>query len=153
MTDNVTDKTCICHDLAGSATLPLGIDPKATPSICCGPNIVNFTKATSLEEMVNHIYGKISILQNENRPHMFVRELSIYVDYLKFELKKTSDGLLDKTNKYFQGFKDNLISGIEHYHEIAEQFNQEQRDKFKKELDILLAEIELLSLCPTEQPS
>ncbi len=151
ITDNVTDKTCICHDLAGSATLPLGIDPTATPSICCGPNIVNFSKATNLEEMVNHIYGKISLLQDENRPHMFIKELNLYVDYLKDELKKSSDGLLDKTNKYFNDFRQNLQSGIDHYYEIAEQFNQAQQVKFKNDLDNLLKEIEMINFGVTQQ--
>ena len=143
--DNVTDKSCICHDLAGSATLPLGIDKDATPSVCCGPNIVNFSKITSLEEMVNHIYGKISLLSSEHRPHMFIKELSLYIDYLKEEIQKTSDGLLDKTSKYFQEFKQNLKNGIDHYYEIAEQFNHTHREKFKKDLDTLLQELELLT--------
>ncbi len=150
---NVTDKSCICNDLAGSATLPLGIDPKATPSVCCGPNIVNFSKATSLEEMINHIYGKISLLHNDNRSHMFIKEINLYIDFLKDEMKKTSDGLLDKTTKYFQEFKQNLLSGIEHYYEIADQFNQIQREKFQKDLDNLLDEIEMLTLKPLQQPS
>ena len=150
---NVTDKSCICNDLAGSVTLPLGIDTKATPAICCGPNISNFSKVTNLEDMVNHIYGKISLLQSDDRPHMFIKELSLYVDYLKDELKKTSDGLLDKTTKYFQEFKNNLLSGIDHHYEIAEQFNQTQKEKFKKDLDILLNEIEMLNLQSTELPT
>lgn len=150
---NVTNKSCICHDLAGSATLPLGIDSNATPSVCCGPNIVNFSKATSLEEMINHIYGKISLLHNDNRSHMFIKEINLYLDYLKNEMKKTSDGLLDKTTKYFQEFKQNLLSGIEHYYEITEQFNQTQKEKFQKDLDNLLNEIEMLTLKPLQQPS
>ncbi len=153
LTANVTDKSCICHDLAGAATLPLGMDPKATPSICCGPNIVNFTKITSLEEMINHIYGRISILQNDNRPHMFIKELNLYVDYLKDEMKKTSDGLLDKTTKYFTEFKENLQNGIDHYYEIAEQFNQTQQENFKNDLDRLLKEIEMLTFQPMQQPT
>lgn len=149
--NNVTDKTCICHDLAGVATLPLGINPKATPSICCGPNIINFTKATSLEEMANHIYGEISLLQNDTRSHMFIKELSLYVEHLKEEMKKTSDGLLDKTTKYFQEFKQNLQDGIDHYYEIAGQFNLTQQEKFKKDLDDLLKEIEMLTFNSIQQ--
>ncbi|MCP4703448.1 MAG: hypothetical protein GY865_02465, partial [candidate division Zixibacteria bacterium] len=59
---NAMAKACICHDLAGGATLKLGIDAKARPAVCCGPNITNFSKIATLEEMVDHIYGRISLL-------------------------------------------------------------------------------------------
>ena len=65
-----------------------GIDPAATPAVCCGPNIVNFSRIATLEEMVGHIYGRISLLSGADRPHMFLRELALYVDYLRNELAK-----------------------------------------------------------------
>ena len=33
--------------------------------------------------MVGHIYGRISLLTNPDRPHMFLRELALYIDYLR----------------------------------------------------------------------
>ena len=59
----VTVKSCICHDLAGVATKPRGIDRLATPSICCGPNIAYFRREASLDEMIGHIYGRGDLLQ------------------------------------------------------------------------------------------
>jgi len=140
--DKVLAKACICHDLAGSATLKHGIDKKAHPSVCCGPNIVNFSKVATLEEMVGHIYGRLSLLTDIDRPHMFIKELSLYVDYLRRELRETSEGLLNKTAKCLQDVKHNLISAIEHYEDIAEQFGLEQRERFLKDLDTLFGEIE-----------
>jgi hypothetical protein len=34
--EKVFAKSCICHDLAGNATLKNNIDPDATPAVCCG---------------------------------------------------------------------------------------------------------------------
>ncbi len=140
--EGVLAKSCICHDLAGGATLKLGIDKKATPAVCCGPNIVNFSKIATLEEMVSHIYGRISLLTDPDRPHMFVKELSLYVDYLRRELQETSEGLIDKTAKCLTDVKSNLKAGIEHYQSIAEQFGQEQKEKFLNDLEALFDEIE-----------
>ena len=140
--NEVLVKSCICHDLAGSATLTNGIDENANPAVCCGPNIVNFTRVVSLEEMVGHIYGRLSLLTNSDRPHMFIREISLYVDYLRGELQKTSEELLSKATDRFQEFKKNLISGIEYYQDLAEQFSQEHREKFLQDLDTLFEEIQ-----------
>ena len=139
---NVTDKSCICNDLAGSSTLTLGIDTKATPAVCCGPNITNFSEISTLEEMVNHIYGRISLLSNSQRPHMFIKELSLYIDHLQEEMRQSSEGLMNRTAKYFNEYKKNLQQGIEYYSKIAEQFNQEQIDKFNNELDRLIEEFD-----------
>ena len=142
----VLAKSCICHDLAGGATLKLGIEPPATPAICCGPNIVNFSKIASLEEMVGHIYGRLSLLSNPNRPHIFVRELAINVDYLAAEFKKFQLGISSSTHDYFLEFRENLAAGIEHYRRHAERIAAEKRAAFLDELQrlqSLLAEIPL----------
>ena len=86
-------KSCICHDLAGAATLKNGIDPTATPAVCCGPNIVNFARVATLEEMVGHIYGRKSLLTSGKRPHMFLREVSLNIDYFRNELAKQKIGV------------------------------------------------------------
>lgn len=140
--ERVVVKSCICNDLAGVAVIKHGLGSDAKPAICCGPNIVNFSKIASLEEMVGHIYGRLSILTNTNRSHMFISELSLYVDYLENELQKASEGLIDKTTDFFYGFKGNLIDGIEYYRGFAEQFSQGQKERFLKELDSLFKQLE-----------
>ena len=46
---HVTAKACICHDLAGGATGPSGLDPAATTAVCCGPNGVYFSRIAGEE--------------------------------------------------------------------------------------------------------
>jgi len=131
----VLAKSCICHDLAGGATLKLDIDPAATPAICCGPNIVNFSRIASLEEMVGHIYGRTSLLTNSARPHMFVRELTINIDFLRAELKKHQLGIGSYTLDYFREFRDNLLDGIDHYRRFADRIDAKARTAFLDELE------------------
>ncbi len=142
----VLEKTCICHDLAGSATLKYGIDQDATPSVCCGPNILNFKKIASLEDMVGHIYGRLSLLANSERPNMFLEEIRLYVEQLRKEMKEFSDGLQSRQQSYLAGFKKNLLSGIEYYRGMTRQFIEDQRDRFLEELKSLQQEIEMMSL-------
>ncbi|MCP4703206.1 MAG: hypothetical protein GY865_01230, partial [candidate division Zixibacteria bacterium] len=122
---------------------------KARPAVCCGPNITNFSKIATLEEMVDHIYGRISLLTDTERPHMFIKELSLYIDHFKLELQKASEGLLNKTAKCSIDFKRNLISSIDYYRDLAEQFGQEHKEKFLKDLDVLYSEVENIILEPT----
>ncbi len=135
-------KSCLCLDLTGGATLKYDIDPKATPAVCCGPNIVNFSKIATLEEMIDHIYGRLCLITNADRPHVFIKELSLYVDYFREEFQVASDEFTEKTAKRFLEFKGNLNVGIEHYRELGERFNQEQKERFHSALDSLFEEID-----------
>ena len=150
MKENILSKSCICHDLAGVATVKNGIDNDATPAICCGPNIVNFSKIATLEEMVDHIYGRLSLLTNPDRPHMFIREIMIYIEYLRKEVEKCSLKLSTRTPDYFREFKGNLLKGIENYSLLAEQFIEEQKELFLDELKTLKKEIESIPVLTAE---
>jgi hypothetical protein len=143
--DSVLSKSCICHDLGGATTLKYDIDPAATPSICCGPSILDFTKISTLEEMVAHIYGRLSLMANKERPHMFINELMLYIDHLREETKKFSLKLSFRTPAYFSKFKKNLLEGIEYYHRLAGQFIDEQRAQFLEDLRVLRDEIERIA--------
>jgi hypothetical protein len=140
--ESVIAKSCICHGVGGCVTLKHGIDQDARPTVCCGPNIVNFSEVASLEEMIGHIYGRLSLLADPNRPHMFIRELSLYVDYFRREFQQASEGLLNKTAKCFLDFRRNLITAIEYYQGLAEQLSLEHRERFLRDLDTLFKEIE-----------
>ncbi len=144
--EDVLAKSCICHDLAGAATLAFGIDPEATPAVCCGPNIVNFKKVASLEEMVGHIYGRLSILANPERPHMFVQELRLYIDYLRGEAERHALNLTRRQPRQLREFRENLLSGIEYYRGLAGQFLEQQKERFQRELSTLKGELEDLPL-------
>ena len=144
--DSVLSKSCICHDLGGATALKYDIDPAATPSICCGPSILDFTKISTLEEMVAHIYGRLSLITNSERPHMFIKELMLYIDHLREEAKNFSLKLSFRTPAYFSKFKTNLLAGVEYYHRLAGQFIEEQRKQFLADLKVLQDEIERLTL-------
>jgi len=137
-------KVCLCVDLAGPATLTYGIEPEANPCICAGPNGAYFDRTYTLEEMVGHIYGRISSLVHSERPHMFIKELAIYIEYLKEELDRYALKLSERTPKYFEEFHDNLMNGIEHYHKLAGEYLVDRKEKFLKDLDSLKAEVEKL---------
>jgi hypothetical protein len=144
--EKVFAKSCICHDLAGNATLKNNIDPGATPAVCCGPGIVDFSKIATLQEMVNHIYGRLSLLTNSDRPNMFIRELGLNIDRLRNEIEEFSVGGLSTTPKYFQEFKSNLLKGIEYYQELADQFVEEQQRLFLDDLKRLHETVKTISL-------
>ncbi|MDZ7615178.1 MAG: hypothetical protein U5K51_16895 [Flavobacteriaceae bacterium] len=53
-----------------------------------GPEYGLFFKGSITEEMIQHIYGRTSVMTDSNRPNMFIKELGMYVDYLKNEIGK-----------------------------------------------------------------
>jgi hypothetical protein len=148
--DKVREKSCVCHDVGGTATLKNGIDPDATPTICCGINITNFSARASLEEMVGHIYGRISLLRGTNRVHMFVQELQIYIDHLRAETDSLSLGLSIRTTKYIADFKDNLLAGIRYYRILARRFVGKRQERFVADLEALRKELESISPVVTQ---
>ena len=139
--EKAEEKSCICHDLGGTITLKHGIDPEATPSICCGANIAYFSKITSLKEMADHIYGRLSLLTDPNRPHMFIQELQINIELLRKEIEDVSAGLAARTDKYFHEYRGNLLDGIEYYRTLAGEFTGGQRERFTSGLEALFDDL------------
>ena len=146
----VLAKSCICCDLGGSTQLRYGIEPEATPAICCGPNIRYFSAIATLEQMVGHIYGRLSLLTSSERPHMFIEELRVYVDHLSDEARKLALGLAQQKEKYYHEFKDNLLEGVEYYTLLAGQIVAEQRERFLADLQALRSEIEAILPVPAD---
>lgn len=149
--DKVVVKSCICHDLGGGARLKSGVDTDSTTAVCCGPNIANFSRIASLEEMINHIYGRANLMANQERVHMFIQELKIYIEHLRKEVEDFSRGLATKTPKYFEEFKENLLEGIQYYRDLAKQVVDEKREKFLTDLAGLQKQLELIE--PAAKPS
>lgn len=119
--NKIIEKTCTCVGLGTSVLLANNLDTKTEGegvSVCPGPNIAYFSRAMGLEEIINAIYGKIPRITKENRPNMFVKELNIYIDFLK---KKLEEGIFDhnpKQIKYLKTFARNLKEGLEYYNEL-----------------------------------
>jgi hypothetical protein len=90
----VIEKDCLCEGLGAAALLKEGLNPAhrlEAVAICPGPNTAYFSKVVTLRTMVDHIYGRVDLLAGVERPHMFAKELSLYMDYLKRELQQVRD--------------------------------------------------------------
>lgn len=148
--EKALEKSCICHDLSGGVLLKQNISDQATPAICCGPNIINFDRIYSLTEMIDHIYGRKPIPLSPDRPHMFIRELQIYRDYLLEEINKIQVGLSSNTSTYLTEFKENLLSGIEYYKSVVHLIPKTIEQSFTTTLQRL--EEELQSVSWVEEP-
>ena len=141
--ETVLAKVCLCRDLAGGALVKCGIDPDATPAMCCGPGIVNLSKLATLQEMVDHIYGRKSLDTPADRPHMFIRELGLYVDHFRKEIDRCSLRPSARAMEDLREFRDNLLSGMEYYRRLTDGFIEEGRKRFLDDLAQLRRTVEL----------
>ena len=118
----ITEKACICTGLTTSFLHENKLNTKHEGngvSVCPGPNTAYFDKAVTLKEMVDHIYGRANIMSRKDRPHMFMKELGLYLD----QLKKMVDAFLDagttRTEKKIQTFVSNMKDGITYYQHLV----------------------------------
>lgn len=124
--DTVTEKTCLCEGLAAPAYLKYGIQQKreqTAVSICPGPNLYWFKKQYSLKQMIDHIYGRVSLLEHADRPFVLINELNLYIDHIQKYVSDNKDKLNDKKVKYVDKFKAQLQAGIDYYHTLQDQFS------------------------------
>ena len=142
----VLSGTCACHELSGGVTQLHNIPPRTHALICPGPNIADFSKICSLEEMVGHIYGRGSIMTRTDGPHVFIREIRLYVDHLRKELHQFSLGLSANTRQYFEEFKGNLLSGIAYYAKLVEHRTEGLSKRFLRDVQDLRDQIERIAL-------
>lgn len=128
----ITEKACLCVGLANASYLENDIKIKGQAQgviICPGPNMAYFDKEVSLSKMVRHIYGNEDVLQNSQRPNMFVKELIMYVDYLKKEVLDFSNDVTAAQIKKMNAFKSNLLEGICYYEELFSSANYFEKSK------------------------
>ena len=128
---NVLDKECLCVGLSNSVLIKHNLRPfdkrMRAVNICPGPNIAYFSKVVSLHEMVDHIYGRRNILVNENRPAIFVKELSLYVDYLHEMIDGAVRTLDERSKKQIQEFSRNIADGIAYYRRLINEVEESGR--------------------------
>jgi hypothetical protein len=139
--ESILAKACICHDLAGGATVTRGLDDAAETAVCVGPNGVYFSRMAQLREMIDHIYGRARLPLDGSRPHMFIKELSLHVDRLREEAGRCRRDMVDAAKSSFES-KANLLAGINSYREKAAQLAADRRDEFLEKLDTMRADIE-----------
>ncbi len=138
--NQIVEKSCICKGLGTSALIVNNIKSKDEgTSVCPGPNLAYFSKKMSLKEITDHIYGKANMMLQPDRPNMFVKELGIYVDYLKNKIEETKTSMTKKQEKYLESFENNLESGIDYYQKLF----GELKDKFGETKSNILRDLEV----------
>ncbi|MFV8368195.1 hypothetical protein [Flavobacterium sp. LB2R40] len=116
--NSITEKACLCVGLANASYLENDIKIRGQAQgviICPGPNMAYFDQEVSLSRMVQHIYGNASVLTVTNRPNLFVKELKMYLDYLKNEITAVTEEITLGQIKKWNSFKNNLLQGIAYY--------------------------------------
>jgi hypothetical protein len=108
-------KQCICDQLGNGALIEMEETAVRAPvSVCPGPNIAYFDRMYTMREMIDHIYGRGPSLVPADRPHMFAKDLRLYVDY--YERLVTKHTLIgDPSVEYLREFKENLEAGMRYY--------------------------------------
>ncbi|MGF1638335.1 MAG: hypothetical protein ACFCUU_14765 [Cyclobacteriaceae bacterium] len=148
----IYDKECLCIGLSNAAFEKYGLKPiknQTGVNICPGPNIAYFHKIVSLKEMVDHIYGRAKVADEMNRPHMFVKELTLYVNYLREQLEEAGSTLDAKQEKYIKTFAENLREGIDYYKTLSEKLKDDYEElKTKMGNAIQQVEWQLNALLP-----
>ncbi len=157
--DKIVDKSCICVGLGTSALLVNNLDTKVEGdgvSVCPGPNIAYFSKIMSLKEIIDHIYGRSNMITRTDRPNMFIKELKIYIDFLKNKIEEMRVSISNKQEKYLLNFVNNLNEGLNYYYRLftnlkdvfedAKSSILSDLDAIKETLHRIKLEIENLSI-------
>jgi len=157
--NKITEKSCTCVGLGTSALLAYNLDTKKEGegvSICPGPNMAYYSKIMSLKNMTDHIYGRDNMISRTDRPNLFIKELTIYIDYLKNKLEEVKTEMSKKEEKYLLTFTNNLNEGISYYksmfNELKSTFQEikeevlNELDKGEKSLSLISLEIQNLAI-------
>jgi len=126
--DAITEKSCICAGLGTPALKALGMDTSVEgpgESVCPSPSIAWFNRTFSLKEMMDHIYGRTSLFDKEQRLNVFLSELHIYVSHLKKEAEETKYSCSRKHLRTLQSFCDNMKEGIRYYSDLFRKYHDE----------------------------
>ena len=143
---SITEKACLCVGLANASYLENDIKIKGQSQgviICPGPNMAYFDQEVSLSKMVQHIYGNASVLRVSNRPNLFVKELKMYIDYLKNEISDISSEVTTAQIKKLNLFKNNLLEGIGYYENLfsTTHFFENLKKEIQNQLQFYKAEL------------
>jgi len=140
ISQEITEKVCLCMGLSAAAFVTNEIETRKSKavSICPGPNMAYFDKLLSLEDMTRHIYGLENFMSRVDRPNMFMKELNLYMDYLKNKLEEAKKDWNKKQEKYFNRFFENMNDGIVYYNNLFEEI----KDKYEQTKDETLASLE-----------
>ena len=117
ISDQITDKTCLCMGLAATAVINYGVETRESKgvSICPGPNMAYFNQELSLQDMSHHIYNGDEGIVRSDRPNMFVNELGMYLNYSSEKIEEHKNDWGKKSGRYLNAFSANMNEGIAYY--------------------------------------
>ncbi len=152
--NQIVEKSCVCVGLGTSALLANNLDTTIEGpgvSICPGPNLAYFDKEMSLKELSGHIYGRNNVIDRTDRPHMFVKELNLYLDHLKTKMEDAKQDFFKKHEKQLTHFNENMQEGVRYYQSLftnikgffAETKQQVLADLEKGKQTLLQMELEI----------
>jgi hypothetical protein len=139
--NEVVSKECLCLGLINSAIIKYDLPPiknLTAITICPGPNIAYFNKTVTLKEMTDHIYGRNNILGDHGRPHMFLKELQLNVQYMREQAQDLKADDL-KLMKDIIDFGKQLLSGVEYYRSLPDE--SLQNADFREHLTIYESQV------------
>ena len=160
ISEEITEKICLCMGLSAAAVVTNEIETRESKavSICPGPNMAYFDKLLSLEDMTKHIYGLENFMTRTDRPNMFMKELNLYMDFLKNKLEEAKKDWNKKQEKYFNRFFENMNDGIAYYNNLFDSMKDKYEqtkdetlaslEKTKSKLAVLALEVEALKIIP-----
>ncbi len=148
----ITEKACLCVGLANASHLEMGIPVKGQQQgvvVCPGPNMAYFSNEVSLKDMMKHIYGEKPVENHSNRPHMFIKELYLYIDHLQQQIQSSLQ-LTPQKIKKLEAFKNNLLDGISYYRELfsGTTFFRNENGKIQSELNVCEAQVKNMKVTP-----
>ena len=117
ISDQITDKVCLCMGLAATAVINYGVETRESKgvSICPGPNMAYFDQELTLQDMSHHIYNGDEGIVRADRPNMFVNELGMYLTYLSEKIEEHKNDWGKKSGRYLNAFTSNMNEGITYY--------------------------------------
>ena len=139
--NKIVEKTCTCVGLGTSSLLAYNLDTKVEGkgvSICPGPNMAYYSKVMSLKDITDHIYGRSNVITRTDRPNIFIKELHIYIDYLKDKLEEAKESMSKKQEKYLHTFTNNMKDGVSYYNQLFRNL----KDTFENAKSMILNELE-----------
>ena len=114
-----------------------------------------YSRSMSLKDITDHIYGRANMVDRNDCPNMFIKELEVYLSFLQDKIKATISPASPKQVLYLTNFVKDIEEGIQYYANLFNNHYSEFREiRFKilmnlddcsKSLNKLMEEIESLS--------
>ncbi|MCH9029086.1 MAG: hypothetical protein IH819_05615 [Bacteroidetes bacterium] len=113
-----------------------------------------YSEIISLKKMVDHIYGRTNIIKRNDRPNMFIKEIDLYINFLKDKIDDSPKPISEKELKYFLTFQKNMQDGIDYYKHLFSEIMvkiEEIKIDLLNNLAILERELNSIELEPAPQ--